>query len=102
MATSKEYLNFILGQLSGINGITYRQMMGEYIIYYNAKITAYICDNRLLVMPVAAAIEMMPEACYAKPYEGAKDMLLVDDVDNKEFLQALFDSLYIALPETKK
>ena len=78
MATSKGYLEFILEQLSGLDEITYRSMMGEYIIYYRGKIAAYICDDRLLVKPVKSAISLMPEASYETPYEGAKDMLLVN------------------------
>lgn len=101
MATSKEYLNFILEQLSEIEEITHRQMMGEYIIYYRRKIAAYICDDRLLVKPVDSAKALMPNAPYEAPYEGAKEMLLVEDVDNKEFLTELFESMYDELPEPK-
>lgn len=101
MASSKEYLQFILEQLSALEDITYRSMMGEYIVYYGGKIAAYICDDRLLVKPVKAAIEYMPEAIYEPPYEGAKDMLLVDNVDNREFLTGLFDAIYDELPMPK-
>lgn len=101
MASSKEYLQFILEQLSALEDITYRSMMGEYIVYYGGKIVAYICDDRLLVKPVKAAIEYMPEAIYEPPYEGAKDMLLVDNVDNREFLTGLFDAIYDELPMPK-
>ena len=102
MATSKGYLEFILEQLSGLDEITYRSMMGEYIIYYREKIAAYICDDRLLVKPVKSAISLMPEASYETPYEGAKDMLLVNEVDNKEFLTELFIAMYDELPVPKK
>lgn len=77
-------------------------MMGEYIIYHHGKIAAYVCDDRLLVKPVPAALALMPEAKYEPPYEGAKDMLLVENVDNKDFLQTLFESMYPQLPESKK
>ena len=80
MATSKEYLTFILDQLSALSDITYKQMMGEYIVYYQGKIAAYVCDDRLLVKPVPSAIKMMPEVKFESPYDGAKDMLLVDNV----------------------
>ena len=90
MASSKEYLNFILEQLSELEDITYRTMMGEYIIYYHGKIVGGIYDDRLLVKPVRSAIEYMPNAEYELPYESAKEMLLVDDVDNKEYLTGLF------------
>ena len=102
MATSKGYLEFILEQLSGLDEITYRSMMGEYIIYYRGKIAAYICDDRLLVKPVKSAISLMPEASYETPYEGAKDMLLVNEVDNKELLTELFIAMYDEFPVPKK
>ena len=101
MATSKEYMNFILEQLSQLEEITHRQMMGEYIIYYRGKIAAYVCDDRLLVKPVEAAKALMPDASYEPPYEGAKDMLLVEDVENREFLTELFDAMYDELPMPK-
>ena len=85
MASSKEYLEFILGQLSELEEITYRAMMGEFIIYYRGKIVGGIYDDRLLVKPVKSAISYMPTAPYELPYEGAKEMLLVDEVDNKGF-----------------
>lgn len=102
MATIKGYLEFILEQLSGLDEITYRSMMGEYIIYFRGKIAAYICDDRLLVKPVKSAISLMPEASYETPYEGAKDMLLVNEVDNKELLTELFIAMYDELPVPKK
>lgn len=101
MASSKEYLEFILGQLSGLEEITYRAMMGEFIIYYHGKIVGGIYDDRLLVKPVKAAIHYMPEASYEVPYEGAKKMLLVDEVDDKEYLTGLLDAMYDELPATK-
>ena len=102
MATSKEYLAFILDQLSDVDGITHRQMMGEYIIYVNGKIAAYLCDDRLLVKPVPSAVKLMPNATYEPPYEGAKDMLLVDNVDDRAFLKELFEAMYDELPNPKK
>ncbi len=102
MSTSKDCLYFILDQLSGLDGITHRAMMGEYIIYHHGKIAAYLCDDRLLVKPVPSAVRMMPHAGYEPPYEGAKDMLLVDNVDDRDFLKALFEAMYPELPEPKK
>ena len=101
MASSKEYLDFILGQLSGLEGITYRPMMGEYIIYYKGKIVGGIYDDRLLVKPTEAAISYLPTASYETPYEGAKEMLLVDEVDNRELLTGLFNAMYEELPAPK-
>ena len=102
MASSKEYLDFILEQLSELEEITYRAMMGEVIIYYRRKIIGGIYDDRLLVKPVKSAVSLMPDAVYELPYEGAKEMLLVDDVDNKYFLSQLFNAMYDELPTPKK
>ena len=102
MASSKEYLDFILEQLSELEEITYRAMMGEYIIYYREKIVGGIYDDRLLLKPVKSAISLFPDVVYELPYEGAKEMLLVDDVDNKDFLTRLFYAMYDDLPAPKK
>ena len=101
MATSREYLDFILDQLSGLDGITHRAMMGEYILYHHGKIAAYLCDDRLLVKPVASAVAYLPAAVYERPYEGAKEMLLVTDVDDRDFLTGLFRAMYDELPAPK-
>ena len=102
MATTKEYLQFILDQLTGLEDIAYRAMMGEYILYYRGRIAAYLCDDRLLVKPVAAAKKLLPEAPMEPPYEGAKEMILVEDVDNAAFLCEMFRAIYDELPEPKK
>ena len=102
MASSKEYLNYILEQLSELNRITYRVMMGEYIIYYDSKVVGGIYDDRFLVKPTKSAVKMMPDANLELPYEGAKEMLLVDDVEDKEFLRELIETLYDELPAPKK
>ena len=101
MASSKEYLQFILEQLSDLEEISYRAMMGEYIIYYRGKIVGGIYDDRLLVKPVRSAISYMPTAAYELPYDGAKKMLLVEDVDSREFLTGLFNAMYDELPAPK-
>lgn len=101
MASSKEYLQFILEQLSGLEEINYRVMMGEYILYYRGKIIGGIYDDRLLVKPVKTAISYMPAPVYELPYDGAKEMLLVEDVDSKEFLTGLFNAMYDELPAPK-
>ena len=102
MASSKEYLNFILDQLSGLGGISYRAMMGEYILYYNGKIVGGIYDDRFLVKPVKAAMAMLSDAKMELPYEGGKEMLLVEDVDNRELLRDLLQAMYEELPAGKK
>lgn len=102
MASSKEYLEFIMDQLSDLQDVKYRAMMGEYIIYYKGKIVGGIYDDRFLVKPVKAAVDLMPDAQKELPYEGAKEMLLVDDVDNREFLYKLLRAMYNDLPAPKK
>jgi TfoX/Sxy family transcriptional regulator of competence genes len=102
MASSKEYLNFILEQLSELEDVSYRVMMGEYIIYYHGKVIGGIYDDRFLVKPTKSAMAMMPNAEMELPYDGAKEMLLVDDVDNKEFLRELLEAMYSELPAPKK
>ena len=102
MPSSKEYLNFILGQLSQLEEVTHRAMMGEFIIYYRGKIVGGIYDDRLLVKPVESAIRYMTSATYELPYKGAKEMLLVDDLDSKEYLTGLFNAMFDDLPMPKK
>lgn len=101
MASSKAYLSYVLGQLSALEEITYRTMMGEFILYYRGKIAGGIYDDRLLVKPVKSAIRYMPAARYELPYEGAKEMLAVDEIDDKEFLTGLFRAMYDELPAPK-
>ena len=102
MASSKDYLDYILDQLSGLDDISYRTMMGEYIIYYCGKVVGGIYDDRFLVKPTKSAAAMMPNADVELPYDGAKEMLLVDNVDNKEFLRELLEAMYAELPVSKK
>ena len=102
MASTKGYLEFILEQLSELDGITHRTMMGEYILYYRGRIFGGIYDDRLLVKPVKAAVKLMPDAPSELPYEGAKPMLLVDSIDDREFLCELVGAMYDELPEPKK
>ena len=102
MASSKEYLEYILEQLSDLDDITYRAMMGEYIIYYRGKIIGGIYDDRFLVKPVKSAMAMMSDASMELPYEGAKEMILVDDVEDRDFLSELLESMYEELPAPRK
>mgnify|MGYP000895972483 FL=1 len=101
MESSKEYLDFILEQLSELEDISYRAMMGEYIIYYRGKVVGGIYDDRFLVKSTKSALAMIPNADTELPYEGAKEMLLVDDVENKEFLCGLLEAMYEELPSLK-
>ena len=102
MASGKEYLHFILEQLSDLDDVSYRPMMGEYILYCRGKIIGGIYDDRLLVKKTRSALELMPAAICELPYEGAKEMLLVDEVDRKEFLTKLFGTMYDELPSPKR
>ena len=101
MSSSKEYLEFILEQLSDLDGIEYRYMMGEYVLYYKGKIFGGIYDDRFLIKPVKSAIDFMPNAKYEIPYKNGKEMLLMDDVDNKERLAELIKIMYDELPARK-
>ena len=101
MAASKAYLSFILDQLSDLDGITYRAMMGEYILYYRGRICAYLCDDRLFIKPVPAARALLPDASMEPPYPGAKEMLLAENVDDRDALQVLLNAIYPELPEPK-
>ncbi len=102
MASSKEYLDFILEQLSELDDVSYRAMMGEYILYYRGKVVGGIYDDRFLVKPTKSALTMMPNTEMELPYDGAKEMLLVEDVDDREFLQKLVCAIYPDLPAPKK
>ncbi len=99
MASSKEYVDFILEQCEGL---TARAMMGEYVLYYGGKVVGGVYDNRLLVKPTPSAKKQMPNAPMELPYEGAKEMLLVENMDDRAFLQSLFSAIAEELPETKR
>ncbi len=102
MASTKEYRDFILEQLSGLEEISSRAMMGEYILYYRGRVLGGIYDDRLLVKPVPAVMKLIPDAPMELPYDGAKEMILVEEVDNREFLCELAESMWEELPEKKK
>ena len=102
MASTKEYLDFVLEQLYGLDEISYRAMMGEYILYYRGRVFGGIYDDRLLVKPVPVAVKLMPDATKELPYDGAKEMLLVDNIDNREFVCKLVQRMWEELPEKKK
>lgn len=102
MASSKEYVNFILEQLP--EGCRARSMMGEYVVYYRDKVIGGIYDDRFLMKPVPAALDMMPVPVWELPYEGAKEMLLVENIEDREYLAALTEAIYpeLPLPKPKK
>lgn len=102
MASSKDYLEYILDSLSGLDEVTYRPMMGEYIIYYRGKVIGGIYDNRFLVKPVKSAKALLPDAPLELPYDGAKEMLLVADAENTGLMAELLNAVYEELPALKK
>lgn len=102
MASSKEFLDYVLEHLSGLEEISYRAMMGEYIIYYRGKIIGGIYDDRFLIKPVKAAKALMPNADMELPYEGAKEMLLVEEMENRKFLKEFVEAMYEELPAPRK
>ena len=102
MTSSKQYLEYILERLSGLDDISYRAMLGEYIIYYRGKIIGGIYDDRFLIKPVKSAKAMMPNADMELPYEGAREMILVDETENEDFLKELIEAMYDELPSPRK
>ena len=102
LTISRRRIDFKLEQLSELGDISYRAMMGEYIIYYRGKVIGGIYDDRFLVKPTKSVLAMMPNADRELPYEGAKEMLLVDDVEDKEFFRKLLEAMYDELPPPRK
>lgn len=102
MASNKATLDFILDQLSDVPGVSYRAMMGEFILYVQGRVIGGIYDDRVLVKPTPAALKLLPDAPMELPYEGAKEMLLVEDVENRDLLRALFEDMLDELPAPKK
>ena len=95
-------MEFISDQLSGLDGVAWRAMMGEFILYYRGKIVGGIYDDRFLVKPTKTAVSLMPEAVRELPYEGAKEMLLVEDVEDPAFLEVLLKTMYDELPAPRQ
>lgn len=98
MASTEELITFVSEQC---DGLSVRAMMGDYVLYYRGKVVGGIYDNRLLIKPTPSANALMPDAVRQLPYDGAKEMLLVENIEDKEFMQKLFDALYAELPERK-
>ena len=102
MASSRDYLDFVLEQLAELDEVSWRAMMGEYLLYYRGKLIGGVYDDRFLVKPTASARAMLPEAARETPYEGAKEMLLVDRVEDRTFLRDLLEAMYPELPKPGK
>lgn len=101
MSSSKDFLDFVLEQLSDLPDVNYRAMMGEYIIYYRGKIIGGIYDNRLLVKPTASAKKLLPDAPMEIPYPNGKPMLMIPDIEKPDVLASVFNAVYYDLPDKK-
>lgn len=101
MSSTKAYLDFVLEQLTEVGDISYRPMMGEYIIYCQGKVVGGIYDDRFLVKQTKASKRLLSDASLELPYEGAKEMLLVDNLEDKDFLRELLESMALELPAVK-
>ena len=102
MATSKDFLNYLIEQLKGISDITFRPMMGEYLLYYRGKLIGDVCDNCVFLKPVASAKKLLPDVDMRPPYNGAKDMIVLEELENVQLIQTLFETMYAELPEPKQ
>ncbi|MBR2005762.1 MAG: hypothetical protein IJ991_16465 [Thermoguttaceae bacterium] len=102
MPSSREYLDFTLARLSDLPEISYKAMMGEYLLYYRGKLVGGVYDDRFLITPVKSALALIPDAAFESPYPGAKPMLAVDADKSADFLAALFDAMFDDLPTPKK
>ena len=102
MPSTKEYMNFVMDQLSELDGVSYRAMMGEYVIYYRGKVVAGVYDDRFLVKPTPGAAKILPNAPMEIPYPGGKPMIMVEDIENRELLHRLFDAICGDLPAPKR
>lgn len=102
MASSKDFLKFVLEQLGNLSDINYRSMMGEYIIYYHDKIIGGIYDNRLLVKPTKSVLTIIPNTTMEIPYDGGKPMIMIPDIENQELLEKVFNTIYEELPTKTK
>ena len=102
MATSKDYLVYILEQLGGLGEVSHRAMMGEYVLYYKGKVFGGLYDNRFLVKPTASAKALLPDAPMELPYDGAKEMLMIEDVEDHALMEELLNAMYDELPAPKK
>lgn len=102
MATTKEFHDYMMEQLSRIGDFSSRKMMGEYCVYYRGKLIGDLCDNTFLLKPTETVLRLMPDAQRDYPYEGAKTlMVVVDEIENTELLSAVITAMYEELPESK-
>lgn len=102
MASSRDFLEFVLEQLSELPDVTYRAMMGEFIIYYHNTVVGGIYDNRFLVKPTESVRKILPNASMEIPYNGGKPMMLLDDIENPELLKCALNAVYDDLSKSKK
>lgn len=103
MATTKEYHDYIVEQLSRAGEITTRRMMGEYLVYYRGKLVGDICDNTLYLKQTPSSCRLMPDAETGYPYEGSRTlMLIVDRIEDADLMGEVLEGMYGELPDPKK
>lgn len=102
MSSSRDFLDFVLEHLSSLPYITYRAMMGEFVIYYHGTVVGGVYDNRLLIKPTESVKKIIPNAIMEVPYPGSKPMVMIDDIENPELLERVFNAVYNDLSKSKK
>ncbi|HNV70091.1 MAG TPA: TfoX/Sxy family protein [Candidatus Ozemobacteraceae bacterium] len=99
MASDQSYVDYVLEQLEGLEGVSYKKMFGEYGIYCEGKLVVMVCDNQLFVKPTAAGREYIGAVTEASPYPGAKPCFLIDGAaDDREWLCRLIRLTTDGLP----
>ena len=101
MSSTNQYLEFVLDLLGELDDVAHRKMMGEYVLYYRGKVSGGIYDDRFLLKVTPASERLLPDAPRATPYEGAKEMLLVE-VEDRGTLHDVVDAMWEELPAPKK
>ena len=101
MATSKDYIEFVCEQLEGVEGVTYKRMFGEYMVYVNAKPLLIVCDNTVMVKKAPELASLMEGAPDGIPYEGARVHYIVD-IENRELVRHVIEVLEPITPLPKK
>ena len=101
MSSTNQYLEFVLDLLGELDNVAHRKMMGEYVLYYRGKVFGGIYDDRFLLKVTPASERLLPDAPRATPYEGAKEMLLVE-VEDRDTLHDVVDAMWQELPAPKK
>ena len=101
MSSTDQYLEFVLDLLGELDDVAHRKMMGEYVLYYRGKVIGGIYDDRFLLKVTPASERLLPDAPRATPYEGGKEMLLVE-LEDRDTLHDVVDAMWEELPTPKK